>query len=149
MSVLTIRPAQPLDAGRTGEILGDAMREHDWMPVLHSRAEDIDHMGRMIDLGWVTVADDGRVRGFMAREDDFIHALYVARGMRGYGIGRRLIETAQADCRRLELWTFVANTRARRFYEHLGFVETERTDGTRNEENLPDMRYVWSAEAAG
>jgi hypothetical protein len=33
---------------------------------------------------------------------------------------------------------------ARRFYERRGFVLTEETDGSRNEEREPDARYVWS-----
>ena len=45
---------------------------------------------------------------------------------------------------RLQLWTFQCNLGARRFYERRGFVLTEETDGSRNEEREPDARYVWS-----
>jgi len=41
----------------------------------------------------------------------------------------------------LQLWTFQANREARRFYERHGFTAVEETDGTTNEERLPDMRY--------
>jgi hypothetical protein len=34
-----------------------------------------------------------------------------------------------------------------RFYERHGFVEAERTDGRRNEERAPDIRYVWDGDA--
>ena len=38
------------------------------------------------------------------------------------------------------LWAFRVNTPALRFYERHGFVEVTRTDGSRNEENEPDVR---------
>ena len=144
---LVVRPAHPLDAGKVGAILTQAVRDHKWMPVLHSEAENISFFGRMIDHELVWVADDGVVRGFLAREGDYIHALYVARGARGHGIGSVLMDAAKAACARLELYTFVANTGARRFYERHGFVEVERSDGSRNDEGLPDVFLVWEAEA--
>lgn len=146
MSALVIRDAQPLDAGAAGAILGQATRDARWMPQLYSEAENIAHVGRLIDLGWVRVATDGVVRGFLAREDGFIHALYVARGARGAGIGRRLVEDAMAVCPMLELTTFEANVGARRFYDRMGFREEGRTDGAFNDEHLPDILFVWRAE---
>jgi GNAT superfamily N-acetyltransferase len=144
MSVV-IRDAHPMDAGACGEILGQSIRDHRWMPKLHSGAEDIAHAGRMIDLGWVRVAQDGVIRGFLAREDNYIHALYVARGSRGAGIGRKLIDDARRACGQIELHTFLANAGARRFYARLGFQEVETSDGANNDEGLPDVRLVWPA----
>jgi ribosomal protein S18 acetylase RimI-like enzyme len=43
----------------------------------------------------------------------------------------------------LALWTFQVNVAAQRFYERHGFIAVERTDGLRNEEREPDVRYVW------
>ncbi len=43
----------------------------------------------------------------------------------------------------MQLWTFQRNARARRFYEARGFVPVEATDGSRNEEKEPDVRYLW------
>lgn len=140
-----IRDGQPLDAGELGAILGQSVRDHRWLPALYSEAENIAHVGRLIDLGWVRVAEDGVIRGFLAREQDYIHALYVARGARGAGIGRRLVEDAMRACDALSLHTFEANVGARRFYARLGFDEAERTDGAENDEGLPDIRYVWTA----
>ncbi|WP_370273856.1 GNAT family N-acetyltransferase [Pseudooceanicola nitratireducens] len=145
MSRLVIRDGEPLDAGATGAILGQSVRDHRWMPQLYSEAENIAHLGRLIDLGWVRVAVDGVIRGFLAREGAYVHALYVARGARGSGIGRRLIEDAKAQVDQLELHTFEANAGARRFYLRMGFAEAERSDGARNDEGLPDIRYVWQA----
>jgi len=144
MSVV-IRDAQPLDAGACGDILGQCIRDHRWMPQLHSGAENIAHAGRMIDLGWVRVAEDGVIRGFLAREGDYVHALYVARGSRGAGIGRTLIDDARRRCGQIELHTFLANAGARRFYSKLGFKEVETSDGANNDEGLPDVRLIWPA----
>ncbi|WP_136637487.1 GNAT family N-acetyltransferase [Pseudooceanicola onchidii] len=146
---LAIRQAQPLDAGKIGAILTQSVRDQTWLPVLHSEAENIHFFGRMIDHGLVWVADDGVVRGFLAREEDYIHALYVARGARGHGIGAALLRAAQAVCGRLELYTFVANTGARRFYQRHGFAEVDRTDGSQNDEGLPDVFMVWEGAHHG
>lgn len=146
---LVVRQANPLDAGKVGAILTQAVRDHKWMPVLHSEAENIHFFGKMIENDLVWVAEDSTVRGFIAREDDYIHALYVARGARGHGIGTKLMDRAKSDCARLELYTFVANTGARRFYGRHGFREIERSDGSRNDEGLPDIFLVWEAETHG
>ncbi len=72
---------------------------------------------------WVATEPDGRVVAFLALSDDMIDQLYVTPDRIGTGIGSRLIATAKA--RRpdgLDLYCFQANTRARTFYEHHGFV---------------------------
>ncbi|SDI39914.1 GNAT family N-acetyltransferase [Alloyangia pacifica] len=146
-----LRPARSTDAGSLGEMITRAVEARDWKPVLHSAAEDIAHAGTMIERGWVTVAEDGpgAVVGFLAREGSYVHALFVAPGAQGRGVGRTLLEDAQRRAARLELWTFVANARARRFYERAGFAVTRRGDGSANEEGLPDLFYVWEAPDIG
>ena len=58
--------------------------------------------------------------------------------------GDRFIDLAkQQRPNGLALWTFQVNTPAQRFYRRHGFVATERTDGSRNEEREPDIRFVW------
>lgn len=58
------------------------------------------------------------------------------------GIGARLLDDAISRYGpQLFLWVFEANARARALYESRGFTITERTDGSGNEEQLPDMRY--------
>jgi hypothetical protein len=42
-----------------------------------------------------------------------------------------------------ELWTFLVNSGARRFYERHGFEAVEFGDGSHNEEGQPDVRLVW------
>ena len=144
-----LRPARPLDAGALGAMLTEAVSAHSWKPRLHSATEDIGHVGRMIDRGWITVASDAENRplGFLARDGNYVHALYVAGTARSSGVGQRLMTQAKGARDRLELWTFEANLAAHRFYERQGFDIVERTDGRTNEERLPDIRYVWEKPA--
>lgn len=139
-----LRAATPLDAGAMGAILIGFERNTEWMPKTHSEAEAISFCGVMIDRGWCTVAEkSGKLCGFMARDDWEVCALYLAPEAQGQGIGRQLLETAKSQCSKLELWTFQANQGAQRFYLREGFQEIERTDGHRNAEQLPDIRYLW------
>lgn len=148
MTGLKIRPARPTDAGRTGEILSEFTDATEWLPQVHSRAEHVGFAGTMIDRGWVTVAElGGRVIGFLARDVDTVHALYVGAEARGRGIGAALLQAQQANCNRLELWTFQNNTAAQAFYRRHGFSEAERTGGAGNDEGLPDIRFVWERVA--
>ncbi len=139
-----LRAAQPTDAGAVAAILSGFIDGTDWMPRIHTRAEDLAHAGDLIDRGWVTVAEaDGAILGFLAREGAFVHALYVAETAQGAGVGLALLEHAKSAQVPLELWTFEANRGARRFYERAGFELAEQGDGSTNDEGLPDRRYVW------
>ena len=139
----TLRPATPLDAGRVGAIMSAWIEETPWVPALHTRAEDIAFAGKMIDRCWLTVAENDAVLGYLAREGEEVHALYIDPNARGQGIGTKLVTHAMQNSDTLRLWTFVANTGAQRFYERLGFFETHRTDGAANDERLPDIHYEW------
>ncbi|MGQ4381955.1 GNAT family N-acetyltransferase [Streptomyces sp. SAS_270] len=95
---------------------------------------------------WVA-ADEAGVVGLLVLDDGELEQLYLDPSWRGRGLGDRFVTLAKE--RRpegLELWTFQVNGAAQRFYERHGFVETERTDGLRNEEKEPDVRYVWQPE---
>lgn len=86
---------------------------------------------------------DGQLLGHIALSPGWIDHLYVATERHGGGIGRRLVERAQAEQPALQLWCFQSNSRARRFYAANGFVEVEWTDGAGNEERMPDVRMEW------
>jgi GNAT superfamily N-acetyltransferase len=142
-----LRAARTTDAGAIGDILHAFNRDTPWMPDLYSAAETLSFCGTMIDRGWVTVAVvAGIVRGFIARDGAEVCSLYVAQGATGRGIGRHLLAAAKRDAERLELRTFAANAGARRFYLRHGFVEAGRGDGQGNDENLPDIAYVWDSK---
>ncbi|MEU6309563.1 GNAT family N-acetyltransferase [Streptomyces sp. NPDC047014] len=92
---------------------------------------------------WVAAVEDAVV-AMMVLDGEELDQLYVDPARQGRGIGGRLVDLAKR--RRpsgLTLWSFQVNEPARRFYERYGFIEGERTDGHRNEEREPDIRYVW------
>lgn len=138
-----LRPAVPEDAHVLGTIIGDWVRETGWMPALHTREADRAFVLGLIRETAVTVAEEGRPVGFLAREGEQVRALCLAPGARGRGVGRALLGAAKAASPRLRLWTFEANAGARRFYAREGFEEVRRTDGSRNEERLPDVCLDW------
>jgi GNAT superfamily N-acetyltransferase len=145
--VIRLRAARPTDAGVVGEILTEFASATDWLPQLHSGAEDIAHAGAMIARGWVTVAErDGAVVGFAACDGDDLDALYVAARARGTGVGTALLQRLQQEVSALKLWTFQANLGAQRFYARHGFGEVTRTDGAASDEKLPDVRFEWQKE---
>ena len=88
--------------------------------------------------------DDDVLSGIIAFRDSWVEQLYVLPIAQGRGVGAKLLDIAKRDCDRLELWTFQRNERARRFYVASGFTMVEQTDGSRNEENEPDVRYLWT-----
>lgn len=93
---------------------------------------------------WVAETPAREIIGLLVLHGDWIEQLYVSPAWQGHGIGGALVELAkQLRPEGLQLWAFVSNTPARRFYEHRGFVCAEETDGSANEERAPDMRYVY------
>ena len=69
-----IRQATAVDASWCARLLGDWVRETGWMPVLHSREEDLGFVAGLIARTEVLVAEGG----FLARERDEVLALYLA-----------------------------------------------------------------------
>ena len=142
-----LRSARPTDAGAVGDILSDFADTTPWMPRLHTRAEDLRHAGDLVDRGWVTVTEtDGKVTAFAARDGEIVHALYVDRAVQRQGHGTALLAQMKNASPKLTLWTFLANTAAQAFYDSHGFLEVERTDGSDNDEGLPDIRLEWHKE---
>jgi GNAT superfamily N-acetyltransferase len=115
-----------------------------WLAGLHTPEQDRAFFcGHVYSACTVWGALDGEMAGFIAWRDGWIEHLFVHPSQQGRGIGSALLHEAQVRQTSLQLWTFVRNTRARRFYEHHGFVACEQTDGSGNEEREPDIRYAW------
>ncbi len=116
-----------------------------WLAGLHTPEEDRAYFRSAVFEEcevWGTF-DGPALAGFIAFRAGWIGHLYVLPAYQSSGIGSSLLEIAQARYSELSLWTFQRNVIARRFYERQGFVAAELTDGARNEEREPDIRYVW------
>ncbi|WP_204366918.1 GNAT family N-acetyltransferase [Nocardiopsis ganjiahuensis] len=99
---------------------------------------------------WVAVSAAEEVLGLLVLEGPELDQLYLDPDHRGRGLGDRFVGLAKE--RRpdgLDLWCFQVNAPARRFYERHGFHAVEWTDGTRNEEGEPDVRYEWRPRTRG
>jgi GNAT superfamily N-acetyltransferase len=92
---------------------------------------------------WVAELSTEDIVAVLVLGDDSIDQLYVDPSWTGAGIGSQLLALAKIRRpHRLNLWTFQANHRARRFYDRHGFVAVDATEGS-NEEGAPDVRYDW------
>jgi GNAT superfamily N-acetyltransferase len=143
---VTLRRATPEDAQAIAIVHRTAMRVSlDFLPELHSAEEDLSFfVERFLPANETWVAEaDGEVVGYLGFDADWINHLYVLPDFRGRGLGPALLGKALADGRPRRLWTFQQNARARKFYEDRGFVAVESTDGSGNEERMPDLCYEW------
>ncbi len=143
---VVLRPGRDGDADALAQILRAWIDETPWFRSPHPPASDPLFALRKIRDGVVTVADTGTPAGFLALEDGYISCLYVASEKRGKGLGKLLLSHAKFEREHLSLWTFQANTRARAFYRREGFDEVQFTDGSENEEGLPDVEMIWQKE---
>lgn len=74
----------------------------------------------------------------------WIDQLYIHPRAVGLGIGSQFMERAKIMLgSSIRLYTFQANTGARRFYERHGFTAIAFNDGSNNEEKCPDVLYEW------
>jgi GNAT superfamily N-acetyltransferase len=148
MALFEIRPARPEDAVAIAQAHIDARRvAMPWLPVVHSFEETVRFFGDFVIPNQVVLVaelEEGVV-GFIAIAGEWVEHLYVAPSHQGIGIGDALLHKAKKlRPESLMLWNFEQNHRARAFYERRGFVAIEFTDGSRNEERTPDVRYQWN-----
>lgn len=155
VSDLTVRPAMPEDAEALATVYLDAREAaHPAIPPSVHPADDVRRWwrsrleagagdaGDAVDV-WLAQRDE-EVVGLLLVERDWLHSLYVARGLTGQGIGAVLLDVAKAlRPSGLGLWVFESNAAARRFYRRHGFAEVRRTDGSDNEERVPDVEMAW------
>ena len=156
-----LRPALPTDASAIAEVFLAARATMTYLPRLHTDEETLAFFTHVIETQCVIIAvtqsapDD--IAGFAAindRDDEVldekdkkIHLdhLYVSPERHGQMIGTTLLDAVKTLRRQgFALWCFQANEDAQRFYERHGLTLAKTTDGRDNEENLPDMLYVWA-----
>lgn len=140
------------DWQEVAEIFIAARRTMTYLPDLHGDAETRLFIRRMVKRSVVWVAErDGEIIGFAALEpappEAWLHHLYVSPSAHNAGAGSLLVAKAKTEMPQgFSLWAFQANLGARRFYERHGLTETRRTNGTENEEQLPDILFQWHGD---
>ena len=140
IDAVTIRPAQTRDAVACAAIPNDWIDDADWMPRVHSHSGVTDDYRDFVFAKRAVFVSCDPPLGFIAldTENAFVTELDFAQP--GHGTGRSLLDHAKFRSRKLDLWTFVANNYARRFYEGEGFTEVSQIDRN-NKEGLPDVLY--------
>lgn len=91
----------------------------------------------------VVAEQTGAIIGFIATHEDRIGALFVAPEAQGRGVGRRLIEHAQAGRAKLQLGVYEANHAARAFYRRCGFVQIGRSEHDDEGRALAVLELTW------
>jgi GNAT superfamily N-acetyltransferase/uncharacterized protein YndB with AHSA1/START domain len=149
MSVMSTRRATPEDAEAVADLLVRAREAAAGAipPAVHPPAEVLGWVTTVVIPDrevWLVEEAPGAPIAVLVLADDWVDQLYVDPSRTGQGLGSRLLDLAKS--RRpdgLQLWTFAANLGAQRFYARHGFVAVEATDGAGNEEQAPDVRFVW------
>jgi GNAT superfamily N-acetyltransferase len=145
---VSLRPATDSDAGAVAEVLLSSRKAFQPYACLRTD-EDIQGWVRsvLIPTGGVMVAVTagslvGVVATARAQGMSWITQLFIAPAHVDQSIGTRLLSHALATLPLpVRLWCFQRNVRARRFYERHGFKAIQFTDGSANEERLPDVLY--------
>jgi GNAT superfamily N-acetyltransferase len=148
---IDIRPATAADAAIIAAIYLTARRRFlPYAPIVHPDADVRQWIASvMIPAGGVYVAVVAdTVVGMLALSDDgavrWIDQLYLHPDAVNQGIGTALLQHALTLLTPpVHLYTFQANTGARRFYERFGFRPIAYGDGSANEEGCPDVLYAW------
>ena len=116
-----------------------------YLPDLHTLEEDKRFFQNIVfseDHVWV-VEDEGDIVGFCAFKEGWLDHLYFRPSHVGKKLGSRLLTIAKEAYPHLQLWAFQQNTRAISFYQQHGFVKLKETDGSENEEQIPDALFEW------
>lgn len=152
----SMRKATLTDAKEIATVYLASRKEYvAFAPLMHSE-EDIYQWIRevLLPTAQVIVAEEnGVIVGMMALSKNegigWIDQLYLSPKVVGQGIGTMLVKTAKSILGSpIRLHTFQENTGARRFYERHGFQVLGFSDGSRNEENCPDVLYEWRYQNA-
>jgi 8-oxo-dGTP pyrophosphatase MutT (NUDIX family)/RimJ/RimL family protein N-acetyltransferase len=140
-----LRRARPGDAASIAHVyLRSRTYANPVIPNLHDEPDVTQWISGRIASDEVWVADvDGVVVAEMILgvAESMLHHLFLDPAWMGRGLGDRLLRLA-VERGATQLWTHQLNVAARRFYERHGWTVVEETDGSGNEERLPDVRYA-------
>jgi GNAT superfamily N-acetyltransferase len=141
----TIRAATAADGTEVARLFGAARTRMTYLPALHTVDEDRAFFTQQLEAQRGLIAElEGSIVAFAIHGATRLDHLYVDPAWQGRGLGVELLARVKAALPHgFDLWTFQANTGARRFYERHGLRCVELTDGSGNQERLPDARYEW------
>ena len=143
--MINIRKALDKDSIQLTDIFISARENMTYLPTLYSREETLWWISNIVlketDVHIAEINNESV--GFLAKNGDIIEHLYIHPKYQNRKIGQFLLNICMDLESKLELWVFQKNTGAIRFYEKNGFKLIEQTNGSRNEEKVPDARYGW------
>jgi len=142
---VTFRRAEVGDGAGVAAVFGAARSEMAYLPALHTPDEDrafftdrvVGSRSHDVTVAVAEMSSGAELVGFCAVHAGWIEHLYITPAWQGGGIGSALPGG-------LSLWVFEQNERAAALYARAGFDVVERTDGRRNEEQVPDLRMQWN-----
>jgi ribosomal protein S18 acetylase RimI-like enzyme len=138
---MQIRQASPGDYRRLAELHILARYDTAHLPHVHSFPSVERWMREVViprQCVWVAEVDS-IVVGYASLHDGFLTNLYVHPSHQRDGIGAALLtEVKKSAPNGFKFWVFEANQEAIRFYERHGARTLRTTDGSENEERLPD-----------
>jgi len=145
-----IRRAVPGDSAAIAEVFLASRATMTYLPRLHSDEETRAFIAEVVyTLETFVAVREGRIVGFAALKESWLEHLYVHPSRFGTATGTALFEEAKFQRPEgLQFWVFQQNAGARRFYERHGCALSRLTDGSRNEERVPDALYVWPVTRA-
>lgn len=149
MTPIFLRPFTSADVSALGKLFGASRASMQLFDEPYTTGEHTAYIAGLSIGCTITVAcADGQLAGFVSFTHNpgeaigEITHLFVHPDHQGQGVGAQLLDHAINQYGPpLHLWVFEANARARALYESRGFIMTDRTDGSGNDEKLPDMRY--------
>jgi GNAT superfamily N-acetyltransferase len=139
---MQIRKASPGDCRRLAELHVLARHDMAYLPHVHSFASVEEWMREtVLPRQHVWVAEvGGDVVGYASLHDGFLTNLYVHPSHQRSGNGAALLtEVKKFASDGFKLWVFQANQDAIRFYARHGARTVRMTDGSENQERLPDL----------
>ena len=141
---MIVRRATIADADRAAKVFTASFAGMGFVPKIHDAEEDRVFVRGLIANKEVWLAErDGLIVGLACWHDGWLEQLYVDPAHHNCGAGTLLLKhVLHQHPGPLQLWTFQANTGARRFYERHGFVAVKFTAGAHNEEQTADVRYI-------
>ena len=160
MSAPSLRPALPADAPRLAEIFRDAVLElavddydDDQRDAWASAADDEPAFAqRLAQMLTIVATQDGAPMAFASLEDgDMVAMLYVHPDVAGQGYAKALVDALErlAFARGKTRVTADASDVSRGFFEHRGYVATQRNSVFRAGEWLANTTMVKELTSQG